>query len=224
MSVRRAVGVVVLLGVAIPVRAHQVDEYVQATTIAVEAARVVVAMRLTPGVAVYPTVRAEIDTDGDGAFSPGEQRAYGERVRRDVALGVDGERLTLRLVTATFAPPDAMRDGMGDIRLTFAADVPRAAAERRLTFENHHEPRIAAYLVNALVSRDPAIRLGAQRRDWTQSSYQLDYAQAGSVASAPRLARWVRSGGWLVLAALLSAVPLAVMWRDEMRQRPARPV
>ena len=84
-----------------PAFAHRVDEYLQATTIAVEQDRVLVQLRLTPGIEVFPTVLALIDTDRDGAVS--EARAA--RVRRagarsDLSLSVDGVRLPLRLVSS----------------------------------------------------------------------------------------------------------------------------
>ena len=43
-------------------------------------------MRLIPGVAVFSFVLASIDTNGDGVISEAEQRAYAERVLRDVSL------------------------------------------------------------------------------------------------------------------------------------------
>ena len=59
--------------------------------------------------------------------------------------------------------------------------LPRGGPNRRLIFENHHESRIAAYLVNCLVPRDPDIRITAQNRNYQQSFYQLDYGRPAFV-------------------------------------------
>jgi hypothetical protein len=158
--------------------AHQLDEYVQATTLSVEKDRVQARIRLTPGVAVWPVVVAAIDTDGDGALSEAEQRAYAERVLRDLSLTVDGTRLPLRLVSWRSGRVEDLREGLGAIELELHADVPRGGCDRRLVFENRHETRIAAYLVNCLVPTDPGIRITEQRRNYTQSVYRLDYVDA----------------------------------------------
>jgi hypothetical protein len=73
-----------------------------------------------------------------------------------------------------------MKEGLGEIHIEFTAALPSGSPERQLVFENHHQDRIAAYLVNCLVPRDPSIRILAQKRNERQSFYQLDYAQAGS--------------------------------------------
>lgn len=179
MKTRLAAAGVILLLVGTPAAAHRLDEYLQATTISVEKDRVQAQIRLTPGVAVFPMVLANIDTDADGVISEAEQRAYAERVLRDLSLTIDGDHLRLRLVSLKFAKTEEMRKGLGDIELEFNADVPRGGPNRRLIFKNRHQRRIAAYLVNCLVPRDPDIRVTAQNRNYQQSFYQLDYVQAG---------------------------------------------
>ena len=72
-----------------------------------------------------------------------------------------------------------MKEGLGEIQIEFTADLPRGGPNRRLIFENHHQSRIAAYMVNCLVPRDKNIRIAAQNRNENQSFYQLDYVQAG---------------------------------------------
>jgi hypothetical protein len=170
-------------------------------------------MRLTPGVAVFRAVFAKMDTDADGTLSEAEQRAYIERVLRDLSLTVDGERLPLRLVSWKFGTIEEMKAGRGDIELEISADVPRRSRSRRLIFENHHQSRIAAYLVNCLVPRDPDIQVTAQRRNYLQSRYELDYAQAGVRSGALPFAG--RSGvqGALGAVSLLLLTPLAWRWR-----------
>jgi hypothetical protein len=84
-----------LLWLATPAFAHKLDEYLQAATIAVDTHHVAVQLRLTPGVAVFRTVLAEIDTNRDGETSDAEQQAYAQRVQRDLSLTLDGKALPL---------------------------------------------------------------------------------------------------------------------------------
>jgi len=205
-----------LLLTALPASAHQLDEYLQATTISLAKDRVRAELRLTPGVAVFPAVFASIDTSGDGALSPAEQEAYARRVLRDLSLTLDGERLPLRLASWKFAAKEELKAGRGDMEIDFTATVPRSGHDRSLVFENHHQNRIAAYLVNCLVPSDPDIQVTGQSRNYLQSVYHLDYAQAGSgdapAGAAPPAGRsgaWV----WLGTAALLLLPQLVLRWR-----------
>jgi len=208
-----AAGAMLLLSAlgATPAYAHRLDEYLQATTISVGRDRVHAQIRLTPGVAVFPGVLAGIDTNRDGVISDAEQRAYAERVLRDLSLTIDGARLPLRLVASTFATPEAMKEGLGEIEVDFDAVVPGGAGDRRLTFENRHERRIGIYLVNCLVPRDRDIRVTAQSRNYEQSFYRLDYAQAGARAGALSLAGWSGPREWFGLAALLPVAGLVLL-------------
>ena len=203
---------------AAPAYAHRLDEYLQAATIAVSRDRAVVQLRLTPGVAVFPRVFAAIDADGDGVASPAEQRGYAERVVRDLALAVDGERRPLRLVAAAFPDVAALRAGRGEVVLDLEAAVPPGAGARRLTFENRHQHAIGVYLVNALVPRDSAVRITTQKRNPDQTWYALDYALAGE-----RVAPWSRlaaSGAWpWVGMAVLAPLGWLVLLRQRRTER-----
>ncbi|MBV8843308.1 MAG: hypothetical protein JO307_10910 [Bryobacterales bacterium] len=189
-----------------PACAHRLDEYLQGALISIEKNRVHVEITLTPGIAVYRYVLAGIDTDADGVISQAEQRAYAGRVLRDAYLAIDGHPLTPRMVSARFPTIEDMKEGIGQIKIEFDAGLPREGQHRRLTFENHHQDRIAAYQVNCLVPRDPDIRVIAQNRNYSQSVYELDYSQAG-VASEP-LAK-----GMLGAAALLLFARVLWIWR-----------
>ena len=204
-----AVCALVVLATA-PARAHRLDEYLQAATIALEKERVEVDMRLAPGVAVFPIVFAAIDSDSDGVVSPAEQRAYAERVINDISLTVDGVRLPLRLVSSIFAPREVLQEGRGEIQLRLDADLAAKAARHRLTFENHHRRGIGVYLVNALVPRDPDIQLAAQQRSEDQTIYRLDYADASAPARVSSFAAWSGTWGWIdgALLALIAALAL----------------
>jgi hypothetical protein len=215
MRATLAAAAAILAFVATPAFAHRVDEYLQATTISVEKGRVVAQVRLTPGVDVFPAVRAAVDTDRDGIFSAAEQQAYAQRVLRDLTLEVDGDRLPLRSVSSTFGTIEEMENGRGVIQIDFVADVPRGGADRRLAFENRHMSRMAVYLVNGLVPRDPDIQISRQSRNYEQSSYRMDYAQAGSDAGPAALARWAYArGGFAALGALaVLLVAIALLMR-----------
>lgn len=197
---------------AMPARAHRLDEYLQAATIAVERGRVQVQVSLAPGVAVFPIVSADLDRDADGVVSRAEQQQYAERVVGDLVLSVDGRRLPLRLLSSTFATTEALREGRGEIRLTLEADVPRGGPERRLTFENHHHRGIGAYLVNALAPRDADIRIGTQNRDYAQSFYRLDYSDAAA-SNLPSPVPWSPPWKWLGGAAVALIAGLTLLGR-----------
>jgi hypothetical protein len=172
-----AINAALLLLLPAPAFAHRLDEYLLATMLSVESGRVEGSMRLVPGVAVSSAVIASIDTNGDGALSDVEQQAYAQRVLRDLSLIVDGQRLALRLVSATFPSIDAMKQGIGEIQLDFTVDLPRGGTNRRLIFENHHQSKIAVYLVNCLAPQDKTIQIAGQSRNENQSFYQLDFTQ-----------------------------------------------
>jgi hypothetical protein len=196
-----AATVALLLALATPADAHQLDEYVQASKISVARDLVRVELRLTPGVKVLPRVLAIIDTNGDGAVSTDEQRAYVDRVRGDLSLMVDGSRLPLHLVALGFPSIAEMKEGLGEIRMDFESalpvggeepsrchperakrvegSAPRCADRRLLTFENHHLGDVSVYLANVLVPQDTSIRITAQRRSYEQSSFTVEYSQVG---------------------------------------------
>ena len=212
MSARARLCAVVLLS-SMPAGAHRLDEYLQATTIAVEKGRIRVEIRLAPSVAVFPAVFAGIDSDADQVVSAAEERAYAERVIADLSLNVDGRPLPLRLVASTFPPKELLQEGRGEIQLRLDADVPDAAARRRLKFENHHQSRIGVYLVNALVPHDADIQLAAQHRNYDQSFYQVDYTDAREPAGVLSLTSWMEPWRWTDGVLLAAIVGLAALGR-----------
>jgi hypothetical protein len=192
--------------------AHRLDEYLQGTLISVEKNRLQVQMTLTPGVAVFPLLIRSIDTNADGVISDKEQRAYADQVLRDLSLVIDGERRTPQLLSARFSTVDEMKEGRGEIQLNFGADLPRGGHGRKLVFENHHQSQIAAYQVNCLAPRDPDIRIEAQKRNYSQSVYQLEYVQADIRSDPSSLAIW-SSLAWLGAVPLLLLTRLLFLWR-----------
>ena len=177
---RRILAVTVLLLAGLPAMAHRLDEYLQATLLSIENDRIDAEIRLTPGIAILPKIIDTIDTNADGIISDPEQRAYTERVLRDLSISVDGHRLQPRLVSMKFPSLADMQEGLGEIQIRIEAGVPRGGPNRKLVFENHHRRSIGVYLVNCLVPRNPAIRIEAQKRNYDQSFYELSYTQAAS--------------------------------------------
>jgi hypothetical protein len=212
MNRKLATVLVVLLLSGTHASAHRLDEYLQATILSIEKDRVQAFLRLIPGVAVSSAVLASIDINTDGVFSETEQRAYGEQVLRDLSLTVDGNRLRPRLISVNFPATEEMKEGLGEIQIEFGADLPQGGADRRLIFENHHQSRIAAYLVNCLVPRDRNIRVTAQKRNENQSFYQLDYVQAGGRSDALSLKWWPDSREWLGMVALVLFAGMTLLW------------
>src|SRR5271168_3751126 len=128
--------------------AHRLDEYLQATLIGVTPDGTDVEIQLTPGVAVLPVLMAVIDQDRDGTISPGEERAYVGRVAREVELRVDGVPAPLSLIESNFPTLEAMREGLGTIRMKLRT----ARRGHELRFENRHLPQVSVYLVNCLAA------------------------------------------------------------------------
>ena len=105
--------------------AHRIDEYLQATILSLETNRVQASMRLIPGILVSPSVIAAIDSNGDGAFSESEERAYAQRVLGDLSITIDGKNVQPALLSWSFPEPAQMREGLGEIHIEYAIDTPR---------------------------------------------------------------------------------------------------
>jgi hypothetical protein len=208
---------VVLLLAPTPALAHRLDEYLQGTLISIGKTQLEAQITLTPGIAIFPMLAATIDTDADGAVSETEQRAYAGRVLRDLSLTIDGRPLTPQLLSMQFPSIDEMKEGRGGIRIDFKADLPPGGPSRRLVFENRHQSKVGAYLVNCLVSRDPDIRIVAQDRNYSQSLYQLDYVQTGTRSGVLSWAWWSGNPVWLGVVSLLLFARFAFLWRQRSR-------
>jgi hypothetical protein len=163
-----------------PAVAHRLDEYLQGTLLTIEKSRVDAQITLTPGVAIFPALITLIDTDGNGVVTTTEQRAYADRILRDLTLNIDGRPLTPKLQSMDFPPIEDMKEGRGEIHIEVAAELPPGGPNRKLTLENQHQSQFGAYQVNALVPRDPNVRIVAQKRNYTQSFYELDFVQPGT--------------------------------------------
>ncbi len=192
--------VIAIAMLALPLSAHRLDEYLQATLLSVSKSELQAEMTLTPGVAILPFLLAEMDRDADGMFSDAEQRAYASVVLADQTLTIDGQPLYPRLDSVRFPTLDELQEGVGAIRIHFRAALPAGARHRKITVENHHQSQISVYLINSLVPRDPDIHAEAQMRNESQSNYALDYKQ-GAVVDLSTARPWL-----IGIAAILSAI------------------
>lgn len=182
--------------------AHRLDEYLQASRVAIGRDRIDVEIDLTPGIAVTPQVLAAIDTNHDGTLSAHEAETYARAVVAVLSLEIDDRAADLEIAGHRFPDVDAMRQGTGTIRVSAAARLPHTGrGTHRILFRNAHRPEIGVYLANALVPRDPAIQIARQERDVLQRELRIDYAVRP---------RWPSALSWsgaavLVLAGLLAA-------------------
>ena len=190
--------------------AHRIDEYLQATILSLEENRVTASMRLIPGTLVAPYVIAGIDTNGDGVLSEDEEHAYAQRVLNDLSITIDGKSVQPKLVSWSFPQPAQMRDGLGEIRIEYTADLPNGGPNRSLILANHHLSRTSVYLMNVVVPQNRDLRILAQKRNDQQSLYELDYQQMGAVSAKS-------SGSWADLVAWLNGLQFSSLFHLGMR-------
>ncbi len=207
MTQRMGVTALLALGLSGSAAAHQLDEYLQATLIGVTRDGVDVEIQLTPGVAMLPVLMAAIDRDRDGRISSAEERAYVGRVAREVELRVDGASAPLSLIESSFPTLEAMREGLGTIRLRLRT----ARGGHQLRFENRHLPQVSAYLVNCLAAPSDGLVVGRQKRDEAQRSIEFDYSFGTGAAPRPQAA-WTAFGPfWPASIGMLLAARMAVL-------------
>jgi hypothetical protein len=193
--------VVVLTGSTLD--GHEIDEYVQATRVAVSRDRIVVSLDLTPGVAIAPALIEHVDRDRDQHVSPLEAEAYGREVLSALTATLDAAPLALRLTRVEVPPAGDLRDGVGAIRLEATAAAAAAAGRHHLIIHNAHRPHESVYLANALIPADDDIRIARQDRDARQQLYRLEYDVTTPRSSAAL--------GWMLAAAAVLA--LQTRWR-----------
>ena len=157
--------------------AHRLDEYLQATRVSVATNRIDLSIDLTPGVAVADQVLAVIDKDRDGRVSDDERTAYAQVFLKDLRFGLDERVLPLSLADISFPALHEVKEGLGVIRIKATSPVRQlATGQHTLSLSNAHLPGISVYLVNALVPKDPAIKITKQTRDELQKNYRLEFA------------------------------------------------
>ena len=170
-----------LVALATPAFAHRLDEYLQATRIAVATNCIDLSLELTAGVAVADQLLVVIDKDRDGKVSEAEVAAYAQRVLKDIQVGLDEKVLAPSLVDTSFPTLHEVRAGVGVIRIKATVSVgPLSAGNHALGLTNAHLPAISVYLVNALAPKDRAIKITKQTRDELQKNYRLEFSVSSS--------------------------------------------
>ena len=219
MMRRMRVSALLGLSLAGSAAAHQLDEYLQATLIGVTRDGVDVEIQLTPGVAMLPVLMAVIDRDRDGRISLEEERAYVDRVAREVELRVDGVPAPLSLIESTFPTLEAMREGLGTIRMKLRT----ARSGHEVRFENRHLPQVSVYLVNCLAAPSDGLVVSRQQRDEAQRSIEFEYFFGAGAAPGPRAAWTVLEPFWPVAIGVLLMVRMAVLiYRTKHSERASK--
>ena len=164
------------LAFSLPAQAHRLDEYLQATRIAVTLQQIELGIDLTPGVDIAQELLQSIDSDAKDRIPDHRGERYARRVLQDLALDLDGKRQAIRLQRATFPARADMEAGEGTIHLQAVAKISTLKpGHHELLFRNSHLPRISVYLVNALVPENKAIQIIHQIRDEYQKEYRLSF-------------------------------------------------
>jgi len=169
---------VLLAFLALPsaVLGHRLDEYLQATLVAIGPEGIRLEINLTPGVAVAERVLTLIDRDRDGLISTSEATAYAELLKRDLTVQLDQQIAGLKLTALNFPAPTELRTGCGIIQMEFSVitgSLPAGA--HKLTLLNRHLPRLSVYLFNAALPKSASVRIDRQKRNENQSVGQIEF-------------------------------------------------
>ena len=193
-----ALAAVAVLAAGTALRAHALDEYVQATRVDVCSKGVVLFADLTPGVAIAQVIVDRLDSDHDGVFSPAEAEAYGRALLEDLDLSLDGAPLSLSLIRVEAPTVGEIRQGQGTIRIETWSDAPARPGRHRLVLRNSHLPGISVYLANALVPDSREVHIIEQTRDARQQTFQLDFDAVGDHTGMPFA--WLLTGAAVVVS------------------------
>jgi hypothetical protein len=204
---RTGVSALLVLSIIGPASAHRLDEYLQAALIGVTRNGIEVEIQLTPGVAILPGLMTVIDQDRDGRISSAEERAYVDRVVREVELRVDGVPAPLSLIESNFPTVEAMREGLGTIRMKLRT----ARSGHQLRFENRHLPQISVYLVNCLAAPSDGLVVSRQGRDEAQRSIEFEYSFGAAVVPGPRATRIALGPFWPAAIGMALVARMAVL-------------
>ena len=206
--------ILALLAVPSVAFAHRLDEYLQATLVAIEPGAIRLQMNLTPGVQVLDQVLARIDTDHDGAISEKEAGAYAESLKRDLVVRLDQRALELKLTAINLPEPDELRGGEGIMQLEFSATPNRLrAGAHSLTIENRHLPAVSVYLLNAAKPKADSIEITGQKRNESQSAGEIGFT------FHPRPNPYAAAGIDVLLAALFVGGIVWEWWTVRKRSR-----
>jgi hypothetical protein len=207
-------------GVAIPSAAfaHSIDEYLQATLVAIEPADIRLRINLTPGLDVADQVLAMLDRDHDGVISTEVGVAYAAMLKRDLTARLDGREVDLKLARFDAPAPAELRTGWGIIQVEFAAAPGELAAGAHLfTLENRHLPAASAYLFNAAKPASDSVQIGRQLRNDNQSTGEIQF----TVHPRNALSKTAKTS--LAIAALLAALLAPALHRRKLSSPSAKP-
>jgi hypothetical protein len=166
--------------------AHELDEYLMASRLALRSAGVGVEMDLTPGASVAQNIVKTIDRNGDGRIDGHEAHAYARVILARVSLTIDGARRPLALEHVEMAPAGTLLEGTGSISLVASTSVDMAPGRHRAVLRNGQSSAAAVFLANALMPESPDIVIASQARDAAARELRVEY----EVKSAPR-ALWM---------------------------------
>ena len=111
---------------------------------------------IMPGSELAANAFARIDTNGDGAVSEAEGKAYAKRAFRDVTLTVDGKPQTLLIRHVSISDRKQMLTGLGSVDYLVYVVLPERLGRRTLVFENRHRRALSTFKTATL--NDPADR------------------------------------------------------------------
>ena len=166
-----------LLALPVCAPAHQLDEYLQATLVAIEPGEIRFRINLTPGVAVAEQILGLIDQNRDGIISTNESATYAELIKHDLVVRLDGRTVELKLGSSFFPGPEELRTGWGIIQVDYAAAPGTLAAGRHsLILENRHLLPVSVYLFNAAQPKSASVHITAQKRNENQSTGEITFS------------------------------------------------
>ena len=182
-----AVATLLALAWSAPVAsAHRLDEYLQATLVVIEPARISLQINCTPGVSVVEQLLGLIDRDQDGDVCEQERVEYAGLFLRSLRIRLDQQELPLHAARCSFPGVAEMRAGTGIITMEFTADLKELAnGPHVLSIENKHLPAIGVYLVNAAKPASPQVKITAQKRNDTQSTGEIAFTYRAADLNAP---------------------------------------
>jgi gamma-glutamyltranspeptidase / glutathione hydrolase len=165
--------------------AHRLDEYLQATLVAIEPSGFRLHINLTPGVEVAKQVLAVIDRDHDGVISTNEAAGYSELLKRDLIVRLDQRNVELKVTASNFPSTAELRTGLAIIQMEFSVTPsPLVAGAHKFTLENRHLPTVSVYLFNAAQPKSGSVQIITQKRNANQSAGEIEFAFSQSDALA----------------------------------------
>lgn len=203
---RFGLGVLLLFGAEPAVRAHRLDECLQAALISISTREIGIDLSLTPGALIGPEVLGEIDKDHDRIVSPIEGKRYLDQVTQDISISVDGKAVRLELEKYLFPTVESLLQGTSAVEIKYRV-VPAnlRIGHHTLELENRHNSTNSQYLMNVLEPDSSRVQILRQRRNEIQSKYEVEFA-----VNPPGVAATFWAGATCLLMATLAL--LAVLW------------